>query len=90
MEINQKILEYTETLKDEQLDLLLTLAKIPAPSGNEEKRAEFCKNWLEENGAEGVYIDDALNVIYPVGVTDDKPLVVFAAHSDVVFPDTDT
>ena len=90
MEINQKILEYTETLKDEQLDLLLTLAKIPAPSGNEEKRAEFCKNWLEENGAKGVYIDEALNVIYPVGVTDDKPLVVFAAHSDVVFPDTDT
>ncbi|MBO5036107.1 MAG: M20/M25/M40 family metallo-hydrolase [Clostridia bacterium] len=90
MELDQKILEYTDTLKDEQLDLLLTLAQIPAPSGNEEKRAEFCKNWLEDNGAEGVYIDDALNVIYPVGVTDDKPLVVFAAHSDVVFPDTDT
>lgn len=90
MKLDQKILEYTETLKDEQLDLLLTLAKIPAPSGNEEKRADFCKEWLEDNGAEGVYIDDALNVIYPVGVTDDKPLVVFAAHSDVVFPDTDT
>lgn len=90
MKLDEKILDYIETLKDEQYDLLLTLAQIPAPSGNEEKRAEFCKNWLEDNGAEGVYIDEALNVIYPVGVTDDKPLVVFAAHSDVVFPDTDT
>ena len=90
MKLDEKILDYIETLKDEQYQLLLTIAQIPAPSGNEEKRAEFCKNWLEDNGAEGVYIDDALNVIYPVGVTDDKPLVVFAAHSDVVFPDTDT
>ena len=89
MEINQKIFKYTETLKDEQLDLLLTLAQIPAPSGNEEKRAEFCKEWLEKNGAKGVYIDEALNVIYPVGVTEGNPLVVFAAHSDVVFPDVE-
>ncbi len=89
MELDQKILDYTETLKDEQYDLLLTLAQIPAPSGNEEKRAEFCKEWLEKNGAEGVYIDEALNVIYPVGVTERNPLIVFAAHSDVVFPDVE-
>ncbi|MBO5300303.1 MAG: peptidase, partial [Clostridia bacterium] len=76
MKLDEKLLDYIETLKDEQYQLLLTIAQIPAPSGNEEKRAEFCKNWLEDNGAEGVYIDDALNVIYPVGVTDDKPLVV--------------
>ena len=75
--------------QEEHLQLLTTLARIPAPSGCEEKRAAFCKNWLEEQGAGGVYIDDALNVIYPIGVTDDNPLVVFAAHSDVVFPDTD-
>ena len=84
----QSIHDFLTDHQEEALQLLLTLAQIPAPSGHEEKRAEFCKNWLEAQGAEGVYIDEALNVIYPIGVTDDNPLVVFAAHSDVVFPDT--
>lgn len=68
-------------------DLLLELAQIPAPSNHEEKRAEFCRNWLVQQGAKGVYIDDALNVIYPVGCDAHQDLVVFMAHSDVVFPD---
>ena len=85
----QSIHDFLTTHQDEHLNLLLTLARIPAPSGQEEKRAQFCKNWLEAQGAEGVYIDDVLNVIYPIGVSNDNPLAVFAAHSDVVFPDTD-
>ncbi len=89
MSIHEKILSYSGECHDEQLRLLTTLAQIPAPSGQEELRAEFCKNWLLEQGAEHVIIDEALNVILPIGVTEDKPLVVFAAHSDVVFPDTD-
>lgn len=89
MELNRDILDLIDQWQEEHLQLLLTLARIPAPSGHEEKRARFCKEWLEQNGAEGVYIDDALNVIYPIGVTESNPLVVFAAHSDVVFPDTE-
>ena len=89
MELTSKILEELESWQQEAYDLLLELAQIPAPSGQEEKRAAFCKQWLEAQGAEGVYVDDALNVIYPVGVTDEKPLVCFVAHSDVVFPDTE-
>ena len=85
----QSIHDFLTAHQEEHLNLLLTLAQIPAPSGHEKKRAEFCKNWLEAQGAEGVYIDDVLNVIYPIGVTEDNPLVIFAAHSDVVFPDTD-
>ena len=87
MELNGQILEEIENHRQEAYDLLLELAQIPAPSNREEKRAAFCKAWLEEQGAEGVYIDDALNVIYPIGVTESNPLVCFAAHSDVVFPD---
>ena len=49
----------------EAYDLLLTIAKIPSPSNHEEKRAQFCCNWLKEQGAEGVYIDEALNVVFP-------------------------
>ena len=76
-----------ENQSDEALKLLETIAQIPSPSWDEDKRVEFCKNWLEQNGCEGVYVDDEYNVIYPYCVSDDKPLVVFAAHTDVVFPD---
>lgn len=85
--LSQDITSYIDAHQKEALDLLIELAQIPAPSHHEEKRAEFCKNWLTKSGAKGVYIDDALNVIYPVGCTENNPLVVFMAHSDVVFPD---
>lgn len=89
MELDSRILKYLDDHTQEALDLLVELAQIPAPSNHEEKRAEFCKNWLEAQGAQGVYIDEVLNVVYPVGCTDDNPVVIFSAHSDVVFPDTD-
>lgn len=89
MELNDTILKYIEDHSQEAFDLLVTLGKIPAPSNHEEKRAEFCQKWLEEQGAQGVYIDEALNVIYPVGCTDDNQVAVFMAHTDVVFPDTE-
>ena len=34
----------------EALELLKELACIPAPSGHEEQRAEFCLRWLEKQG----------------------------------------
>lgn len=89
MELTTQILTYIENHRQEAYDLLLELAQIPAPSNREEKRASFCKDWLEKQGAEGVYLDNALNVVYPVGCAEDKDLVVFMAHSDVVFPDTE-
>ena len=87
--MTRKIESYIEAHRQEAYDLLLELAQIPAPSNQEEKRAEFCKNWLVSQGAKGVCVDDALNVIYPVGVEEENPLVCFVAHSDVVFPDTE-
>lgn len=89
MELTSAILAHIEAHREEAYQLLLTLAQIPAPSNHEELRAEFCKTWLEQQGAKGVYIDEALNVIYPIGAEGSKPLMVFMAHSDVVFPDTD-
>lgn len=89
MELSKEILEYIDCHRQEACDLLLELAQIPAPSNHEEKRVAFCKEWLEKQGAEGIYIDEAQNVIYPIGCTESNDLVVFMAHSDVVFPDTD-
>ena len=70
------------------MQLLEALCRIPAPSGHEEQRAEYCKKWLEDNGARGVYIDEALNVIYPINCEGRDDIVVFVAHTDTVFPDT--
>ena len=89
MVLSKEILEHIEANSQEALDLLMELAKIPAPSNHEEKRAAFCKEWLTKQGAKGVYIDEALNVVYPVGNVESGPLVVFMAHTDVVFPDTE-
>ena len=89
MKLSSEILEYINLHQEKAFQLLLELAQIPAPSNHEEKRAEFCRSWLEAQGAEGVYIDEALNVVYPIGCTADNPVMVFMAHSDVVFPDTE-
>lgn len=86
--IDEKVIKYLEDHNQETLDLLEELAKIPAPSGNEQLRAEFVKNWLEKVGAENVIIDSALNVLCPIGCENKDDIVVFMAHTDVVFPDT--
>ena len=88
MNLTNEILSSIESYADEALGLLTELAQIPAPSNHEERRAEFCLNWLRSQGAQSAYIDEALNVIYPVGDTGENDLMVFMAHSDVVFPDT--
>ena len=81
---------YLDAHADEALRLLIELAQIPAPSNQEELRAEFCLRWLRSKGAEGAYIDEALNVIYPVGDNGTNDLMVFMAHSDVVFSDQES
>ncbi len=101
---------------EEAKELLKKLSQIPAPTYHEKKRAAFCRKWLTEAGAKGVYVDDAGNVVYPYGFSvkrergkgahdkvhttiipdsachtdpDDFPIIVFAAHLDTVFPDTE-
>ena len=88
MQLTRDVINYIENSREETMQLLEALCRIPAPSGHEEARAEFCKKWLEDNGAEGVYIDEALNVIYPINCEGRDDIVVFVAHTDTVFPDT--
>ena len=85
--LSKDVLDYIEKTNAQAIKLLETLCQIPAPSGKEEKRVEFVKKWFEDNGAEKVIVDDALNVICPIGCEGKKELIVFMAHTDVVFPD---
>ena len=85
MSVERKI--FIDRNGEELLQLHRDLCHIPAPSHHEELRAEFCKKWLEQEGAEGVYIDEALNVIFPINCEGSDEITVIAAHTDTVFPD---
>jgi len=79
--------KFIEDNKTEIYKVLKDLCMIPAPSHHEEKRAEYCKNFLEKCGAKDVYIDEALNVVFPLNCENSDKITVYAAHIDTVFPD---
>ena len=87
--MEQEILRYIEESRELMMTTLRELCAIPAPSHAEHERAAYCKTWLERHGAQGVIIDDACNVLFPMGCEDCRDITVFAAHTDTVFPDTD-
>ena len=83
----ETITSYAKANEALLLKTLKELCLISAPSGKEEARATYCKGWLEKIGAKGVYIDDALNVIFPLNCEGSNDITVFVAHTDTVFPD---
>jgi len=84
--MTEKIQKWSKDHQEELKQLLFDLCRIPAPSHKEQLRAEFCKNWLESKGATGVYIDDALNCVFPY-CDNGGEVTIFEAHTDTVFPD---
>ena len=85
--LQQDVLECLENNRPRFLSEIRELTQITAPSGQEELRAQWCKQYLESLGATGVYIDEALNVIFPYGDMSGD-LCAILGHTDVVFPDT--
>ncbi|MBR5139743.1 MAG: M20/M25/M40 family metallo-hydrolase [Clostridia bacterium] len=79
--------EFLKENEAELYEILKELCAIPAPSGMEDERAKYCKNKLESFGAKGVYIDEAINVIFPINADKSDELTVIVAHTDTVFPD---
>ena len=85
--LSPKAIAYAEDCQEELEQLLLALCRIPAPSHQEDQRASFCRDWFIQAGGKDTYIDEAKNVVCPWHLTEDKPVVVFMAHTDTVFPD---
>ena len=81
---------YAKQNRENVLGVIRDLCHIPAPSFGERRRAEYCKALLESFGAEGVYIDEVNNCIYPMNCDGSNELTVIAAHLDTVFPDTES
>lgn len=88
--LTKEMEQYTKEHLEEVKQFIRDLAPIPAPSHFEDKRVAWVKAWMEAQGAEGVIVDEAKNVIWPYHVTEDNDLLVVMAHTDVVFPDMDT
>ena len=86
--MNEIITNFINQEYDRMLDTLRELCQIPAPSHHEEKRAAYCKAWLETIGAQNVVIDEAKNVVFGINCEGSRDITVIAAHTDVVFPDT--
>lgn len=84
----RNINDYINENTDKMYQTLKELCLIPAPSHNEHKRAQYCKEWLEYAGAKNVYIDSALNTVFSINCETSNEITVIAAHTDTVFPDT--
>lgn len=80
--------EWIEAHFEEQLELLNTLAAIPSPTGEEDRRVAFLVDWLNKRGFE-CSVDEAKNVIVPFFDEKDGGITCYTAHTDVVFPDTE-
>ncbi len=86
-ELKTLVENYVAEHIEEAEQLLCELGKIPAPSHQEDLRAEFCRDWLIAQGAKDVTIDEAKNVVCKINCDEQKDLAAFMAHMDIVFPD---
>lgn len=84
----QELQRWCDLHQEEHIALLKELAAIPAPSHQEEQRATFIRDWLLAQGANEVLVDQANNVLLPFGCDCEQPITIYAAHTDVVFPNT--
>ena len=59
---------------------------MPSPSGKEQARAEYVRGELQKLGLTDIRTDEMSNVSAVRKGTGGGPTVVFAAHTDTVFP----
>ena len=81
------ISDIVKAVYENTLVLIRDLCQIPAPSGHEERRALYCLDFFKKLGVEA-YIDESKNAICAIGPADGEK-VLFSAHTDTVFPDTE-
>ncbi|MBQ3588031.1 MAG: M20/M25/M40 family metallo-hydrolase [Oscillospiraceae bacterium] len=85
--LSERLQAYLEENRQFHYDTTVELAQIPAPSNKEEKRAQWVKEYFDRYGGTDSYIDSALNCVLPLNCEGCDEIVVFMAHTDVVFPD---
>lgn len=83
----QKIFSYIEKNREAIIEEWIYLTEIPAPSGHEEKRAEYIEEQFKAAGLDEAFIDEFGNVVGIWRGTDQGKNIIFAAHMDTVFQD---
>ena len=81
----QKIFSFIENNRENIIKEWIYLTEIPAPSGHEEKRAQYIKQQFEAAGLDEVFIDEFSNVVGIWKGTDQGKKIIFSAHMDTVF-----
>lgn len=82
----QEALKFLEEDDERTLQETLEMCQIPAPSYQEEKKAEYVFHKMQEAGLEDVHIDAVGNVLGTRKGAGNGPRIVLAGHTDTVFP----
>ena len=83
----QKAMKSVDDRASAIVDEWIRLVEIPSPSGKEQARARYIRSEMEKLGLSDVKVDDMSNVSGVRKGTGGGPTVVFAAHTDTVFPE---
>jgi tripeptide aminopeptidase len=83
----KKALQSVDGRATDIVDEWIRVVEIPAPSGKEQARAKYIRAEMEKLGLTEIRTDDMYNVSGVRKGTGGGPTVVFAAHTDTVFPE---
>lgn len=83
----RRAFEYLKEIEPETISDQIRACEIPAPTFQEQKRAEHFKQRFNELGLKNVRIDAIGNVIGERPGAGSGPTLVLAAHLDTVFPE---
>lgn len=83
----KKAMASVDARKDGIIAEWIQLIETPSPSGKEQLRAKYIKAEMEKIGLTDIRTDDIMNVSGVRKGTGGGPTVVFAAHTDTVFPE---
>jgi len=81
----RKIFSCLDGNRDKIIEEWIFLTEIPAPSGHEEKRAEYIQEQFKKIGLDEVYTDASGNVVGIWHGSDRGKQIIFSAHMDTVF-----
>jgi tripeptide aminopeptidase len=83
----RKALQSVDERASAIVDEWIRVVETPAPSGKEQARAKYIREEMEKLGLSEIRTDDIFNVSGVRKGTGGGPTVVFAAHTDTVFPE---
>lgn len=81
-----RIMDYTEKMKDDVIAFAQKLIQTPSTSGSEEELAKLCVDKMRELGYDEVFIDDIGNVVGIIKGSGGGLNIMYNSHMDHVDP----